>query len=66
MSDIAVRCSTPHVGICADTLVLVSSSDIEDLRMCFVNADGSEALLCGSAARCVNEHLHSFAVVQLT
>lgn len=59
-----VKCSTLHFGICADTLVVIGSSDITDLSIRFLNADGSAALLLGSAARCLKEYLRSLAVGQ--
>jgi len=44
-------------GIGADGLVLLLPSDKADIRMRIINADGSEAEMCGNASRCVPLHL---------
>ncbi len=50
---VAKRLSNRHFGIGSDGLVLILPSDKADLRMRMFNADGSEAQMCGNAARCV-------------
>lgn len=45
-------------GVGADGLVLLLPSDKADVRMRIINADGSEAEMCGNASRCVPLHLH--------
>lgn len=42
-----------HRGIGCDQLILIEPSDIADIRMRILNADGGEAGACGNAARCV-------------
>lgn len=42
-----------HTGIGCDQLILLSKSDLADLRMDIWNADGSGAEACGNAFRCV-------------
>lgn len=42
-----------HKGIGADGLVFILPDKRADLRMRIFNADGSEAEMCGNAARCV-------------
>ncbi|MDD4308997.1 MAG: diaminopimelate epimerase [Candidatus Cloacimonetes bacterium] len=44
---------TPHTGIYADGLVILSASTKADARMIIFNSDGSRAEMCGSALRCV-------------
>lgn len=46
-----------RLGIGADGLVLLLPSDKADVRMRILNADGSEAEMCGNASRCVPLHL---------
>lgn len=41
-----------HLGIGADGLIVVSSSEVADFRMIYYNADGSQAAMCGNGARC--------------
>lgn len=40
-------------GIGADGLILIGPSAVNDVRMRVINADGSEAQMCGNASRCV-------------
>jgi diaminopimelate epimerase len=44
-------------GIGADGLLVVQSSSIADARMTIVNADGSEAEMCGNGIRCFARYL---------
>ncbi|MCD8290634.1 MAG: diaminopimelate epimerase, partial [Prevotella sp.] len=51
----SVKWSAYHTGIGSDGLVLIgkpSSSDA-DFSMRIFNADGSEAMMCGNASRCI-------------
>jgi diaminopimelate epimerase len=57
-SPLAIAVSDRHFGIGGDGLVLMGSSDTADFRMRIFNADGSEAEMCGNAARCVGKYLY--------
>ncbi len=46
-----------HAGIGADGLLLLESSGVADARMRVINADGSEAEMCGNGVRCVARYL---------
>ena len=50
--------SRPHTGIGSDGLVLIGNSDKADFSMRIFNADGSEAMMCGNASRCVGKYLY--------
>lgn len=54
---LAVRLSDRHKGVGADGLVLVGRSQAADFSMRIFNADGSEAEMCGNAARCVGRYV---------
>ncbi len=41
-----------HAGIGADGVIAIESSSIADARMRTINADGSEAEMCGNGIRC--------------
>ncbi len=58
---LALRISRPHFGVGSDGLVLIGApKDAEkaDFSMRIFNADGSEALMCGNASRCVGKYLY--------
>lgn len=50
--------SNRHTGIGSDGLVLIGPSGIADCSMRVFNADGSEAMMCGNASRCVARYLY--------
>lgn len=52
-----------HKGIGADGLVFILPDKRADLRMRIFNADGSEAEMCGNAARCVGLYAMVFHLV---
>jgi diaminopimelate epimerase len=56
--DLARRISDRHFGVGGDGLVLIMQSDIADYKMRMLNADGSEAEMCGNAIRCVGKYLY--------
>ena len=52
--------SDRHKGIGSDGLVLIDKSPIPeaDYSMRIFNADGSEAMMCGNASRCIGKYLY--------
>lgn len=56
--ELAIKWSAPHTGIGSDGLVLVGSSSIADFSMRIFNADGSEAMMCGNASRCIGKYVY--------
>ena len=55
---VAQRMSDRHTGIGSDGLVLIMPSKTADIRMRMFNADGSEAEMCGNAARCIARYAY--------
>lgn len=55
----AIRWSDRHKGIGSDGLVLIDRSPVPeaDYSMRIFNADGSEAMMCGNASRCIGKYL---------
>ena len=55
----AIALSDRHKGIGSDGLVLIGVSSIPeaDFTMHIYNADGSEAMMCGNASRCIGKYL---------
>ncbi|MDR1203506.1 MAG: diaminopimelate epimerase [Tannerellaceae bacterium] len=56
--ELAVKWSMPHTGIGSDGLVLIGRSDVADFSMRIFNADGSEAMMCGNASRCIGKYVY--------
>lgn len=56
--ELAIEWSAPHTGIGADGLVLIGPSEIADFSMRIFNADGSEAMMCGNATRCIGKYVY--------
>ena len=56
----AIAWSDRHKGIGSDGLVLIGRSPLPeaDFTMRIFNADGSEAMMCGNASRCIGKYLY--------
>ncbi len=56
----SVKWSAYHTGIGSDGLVLIGKpgSADADFSMRIFNADGSEAMMCGNASRCIGKYLY--------
>ena len=56
----AIALSDRHKGIGSDGLVLIGASTVPeaDYSMHIYNADGSEAMMCGNASRCIGKYLY--------
>ncbi|MBO7578927.1 MAG: diaminopimelate epimerase [Prevotella sp.] len=64
----AIAWSDRHKGIGSDGLVLIGKSPIPeaDFTMRIFNADGSEAMMCGNASRCIGKYLYERALTTQT
>lgn len=54
----SIKWSAYHTGIGSDGLVLIGKSDRADFSMHIFNADGSEAMMCGNASRCIGKYVY--------
>ncbi len=56
----SIKWSAPHTGIGSDGLVLIGKPSVDeaDFSMRIFNADGSEAMMCGNASRCIGKYLY--------
>ena len=52
----ATLISDRHFGVGSDGLILIAPSDKADVRMRILNANGSEAEMCGNGLRCVAKY----------
>jgi diaminopimelate epimerase len=55
--ELALRWCDRHGGIGADGLLLIGTSERAPVSMRVINADGSEAEMCGNGVRCVARYL---------
>lgn len=64
----AIQWSATHTGIGSDGLVLIDEARIPeaDYSMRIFNADGSEAMMCGNASRCIGKYLYEKGLTDKT
>lgn len=64
----SIRWSDRHKGIGGDGLVLICrpTTEAADYRMRIFNADGSEAMMCGNASRCIGKYLYERGLTDKT
>ena len=64
----AIAWSDRHKGIGSDGLVLIDRSPVPeaDFSMRIFNADGSEAIMCGNASRCIGKYLYERGLTDRT
>ena len=64
----AIQWSAPPTGIGSDGLVLIDEARIPeaDYSMRIFNADGSEAMMCGNASRCIGKYLYEKGLTDKT
>ena len=63
---VSVVLSDVRKGIGSDGLVLIMPSDKADFRMRIFNADGSEAMMCGNATRCIGKYVYDRGLTDKT
>lgn len=62
----SIAWSAYHTGIGSDGLVLIGPSDEADFSMRIFNADGSEAMMCGNATRCIGKYVYENGLTNKT
>ena len=64
----SIKWSDRHKGIGSDGLVLIGKSSVPeaDFTMRIFNADGSEAMMCGNASRCIGKYLYERGLTEKT
>lgn len=65
-ADRAVEWSDRHKGIGSDGLVLIGGSKVADFSMRIFNADGTEAMMCGNASRCIGKYVYEKGLTSRT
>lgn len=64
----SIQWSDRHKGIGGDGLVMICKPTVADAdyRMRIFNADGSEAMMCGNASRCIGKYLYERRLTRKT
>ena len=67
-AKVAKEWSRYHTGVGSDGLVLICkpTTAAADFRMRIFNADGSEAMMCGNASRCIGKYLYERGLTDKT
>ena len=63
---VSIYVSDRRKGIGSDGLVMIMPSDKADFRMRIFNADGSEAMMCGNATRCIGKYVYDKGLTDKT
>ena len=63
---LSIFMSNVRFGVGSDGLVLILPSEVADFRIRIFNADGSEAMMCGNATRCVGKYVYEHGMTDKT
>ena len=63
LPDLARKVCDRHFGVGADGLLIPASSDSADLKMVYLNSDGSPSEMCGNGLRCLARYARDFELV---
>lgn len=63
---LALEICDRHFGVGADGLIIVSNSNVCDIKMEYYNADGSIAHMCGNGIRCFAKYVFEHNIVNKT
>ena len=63
LPDLARRVCDRHFGVGADGLLVPAPSEVADLKMVYLNSDGSPSEMCGNGLRCLARYARDFEIV---
>ncbi len=63
---LAAKLCQRRLSVGADGIMIVMPSQIADIRMRIINADGSEAEMCGNGIRCFAKYIYERGIVKKT
>ena len=63
LPELTRRVCDRHFGVGADGLLVPASSDVADLKMIYLNSDGSPSEMCGNGLRCLARYARDFEIV---
>ena len=64
LAALARRACARHLGVGADGILVPVRSETDDLRMIYLNSDGSEAEMCGNGIRCLARYAREYELVE--
>jgi diaminopimelate epimerase len=64
LTGLARRVCDRHFGVGADGLLVPAPSEIADLKMVYLNSDGSPSEMCGNGLRCLARYARDFEIVE--
>jgi diaminopimelate epimerase len=64
LPDLARRVCDRHFGVGADGILVPAHSEVADLKMVYLNSDGSPSEMCGNGLRCLVRYAHDFEIVE--
>src|SRR5918999_817451 len=53
-----------HFGVGADGILVPAVSEVADLKMVYLNSDGSPSEMCGNGLRCLARYARDFEIVE--
>lgn len=53
-----------HFGVGADGILVPAASEVADLKMVYLNSDGSPSEMCGNGLRCLARYARDFEIVE--
>jgi diaminopimelate epimerase len=61
---LARRACHRHLGVGADGILVPAPSEVADLKMVYLNSDGSPSEMCGNGLRCLARYARDFEIVE--
>src|ERR671916_617713 len=64
LSDFTRRVCDRHFGVGADGILVPAPSHVADLKMVYLNSDGSPSEMCGNGLRCLARYARDFEIIE--
>ena len=64
LPDLARRVCDRHFGVGADGILVTAPSEVADLKMVYLNSDGSPSEMCGNGLRCLARYARDFEIIE--
>ncbi len=64
LSDLARKACDRHFGIGADGILVPTPSEVADLKMVYLNSDGSPSEMCGNGIRCLARYAKDRGLIE--